>query len=66
MATWKVAYFSGVGGRPATMLENAPNDIEVTVVDPALPESEKSNFAATPTPSLPATSAPTCSRNAPG
>ena len=41
MATWKVAYFSGVGGRPATMLDNAPEEIEVTVVDPALPESEK-------------------------
>ena len=41
MATWKVAYFSGVGGRPSIMLEQAPDEIEVTVVDPALPESEK-------------------------
>ena len=40
MATWKVAYFSGVGGRPSTMLEQAPDEIEVTVVDPALSESE--------------------------
>ena len=35
MATWKVAYFSGVGGRPSTMLEQAPDEIEVTVVDPS-------------------------------
>ena len=41
MPTWKVAYFSGVGGRPQIMLENAPEDIEVAVVDPALPEAEK-------------------------
>ena len=41
MPTWKVAYFSGVGGRPQIMLENAPDDIEVSVVDPALPEAEK-------------------------
>ena len=66
MATWKVAYFSGVGGRPSTMLEQAPDEIEVTVVDPALPESEKSIFAATPTPSSPATLAPTCYKSAPG
>ena len=37
MATWKVAYFSGVGGRPSTMLEQAPDEIEVTVVDPSTP-----------------------------
>ena len=41
MPTWKVAYFSGVGGRPQTMLDNAPDDIEVTVVNPALSEDEK-------------------------
>ncbi len=41
MPTWKVAYFSGVGGRPQIMLDNAPDDLEVTVVDPALSEAEK-------------------------
>ena len=41
MPTWKVAYFSGVGGRPQIMLENAPDDLEVAVVDPALPEADK-------------------------
>ena len=41
MATWKVAFFTGVGARPATMLEQAPDEIEVAVVDRALSESEK-------------------------
>ena len=41
MPTWKVAYFSGVGGRPQIMLDNAPEDLEVTVVNPALSEAEK-------------------------
>ncbi len=41
MPTWKVAYFSGVGGRPQIMLDNAPDDLEVTVVDPALSDAEK-------------------------
>ena len=41
MATWKVAYFTGVGGRPETMLENAPKEIEVIQVDRDLPDSEK-------------------------
>ena len=41
MPTWKVAYFSGVGGRPQIMLDNAPDELEVTVVDPALSEAEK-------------------------
>ena len=41
MPTWKVAYFSGVGGRPQVMLDNAPDDLEVTVVDPSLSEAEK-------------------------
>ena len=41
MATWKVAYFSGVGGSPSTMLEQAPDEFEVTVVDRDLPDSEK-------------------------
>ena len=37
MATYKVAYFTGVGGRPETMLENAPDEIEVIQVDRDLP-----------------------------
>ena len=41
MPSWKVAYFSGVGGRPQIMLDNAPAELEVTVVDPALPEADK-------------------------
>ena len=41
MPTWKVAYYSGVGGRPQIMLENAPDSLEVTVVDQTLPDEEK-------------------------
>ena len=41
MPSWKVAYFSGVGGRPQVMLAQAPDDLEITVVDPALSEAEK-------------------------
>ncbi len=41
MPTWKVSYFSGVGGRPEVMLREAPDDLEITVVDPALSEQEK-------------------------
>ena len=41
MPTWKVAYFSGVGGRPQIMLDQAPDNLEVTVVDPALSDAEK-------------------------
>ena len=41
MPSWKVAYFSGVGGRPEVMLAEAPDNLEVTVVDPALSEAEK-------------------------
>ncbi len=41
MPTWKVAYFSGVGGRPQVMLDNAPGELEVAVVNPALSEAEK-------------------------
>ena len=41
MPTWKVSYFSGVGGRPEVMLAQAPDDLEITVVDPALSEQEK-------------------------
>ena len=41
MPSWKVAYFSGVGGRAEVMLAQAPDDLEVTVVDPALSEAEQ-------------------------
>ena len=41
MPTWKVSYFSGVGGRPEVMLRQAPDNLEITVVDPALSEQEK-------------------------
>jgi phosphoglycerate dehydrogenase-like enzyme len=41
MPSWKVAYFSGVGGRAEVMLAQAPDDLEVTVVDAALSEAEK-------------------------
>ena len=41
MPTWKVAYFSGVGGRPEVMIGQAPEELEFTVVDPTLPEEEK-------------------------
>ena len=41
MPTWKVSYFSGVGGRPEVMLAQAPDDLEITIVDPALSEQEK-------------------------
>ncbi len=44
MPTWKVAYFSGVGGRAEFMLEQAPPDLEVTVVDPELPDEEKTQL----------------------
>ena len=41
MPFWKIAYFSGVGGRAEVMLAQAPDDLEVTVVDPALSEAEQ-------------------------
>ena len=41
MPSWKVAYFSGVGGRPEVMLAEASDNLEVTMVDPALSEAEK-------------------------
>ena len=44
MPTWKVAYFSGVGGRPQIMLDNAPEDLEITVVNPALSDEEKTEL----------------------
>ena len=39
MPSWKVAYFSGVGGRTEVMLTQAPDDLEITVVDPGLSEA---------------------------
>ena len=41
MPTWKVAYFTGVGARSDVMLDNAPDDVEVTVVDRTLPAAEQ-------------------------
>ena len=41
MPSWKIAYFSGVGGRAEVMLARAPDDLEVTVVDRGLSEAEQ-------------------------
>ncbi len=41
MPTWKIAYYSGVGGRPQIMLDQAPDQFEITLVDPSLSEEEK-------------------------
>ena len=41
MPTWKVAYFTGVGARADVMLDNAPDNVEVTVVDRTLPAAEQ-------------------------
>ena len=41
MPSWKIAYFSGVGGRAEVMLAQAPDDLEVTVVDRGLSEAEQ-------------------------
>ena len=41
MPTWKVSYFSGIGGRTEFMLAQAPDDLEITVVNQALSEQEK-------------------------
>ena len=38
--TWKVAYFTGVGARADVMLDNAPDNVAVTVVDRTLPTAE--------------------------
>ena len=40
----KVAYFSGIGGRAEFMIEQAPPEFEVTVVDPQLSEEEKADL----------------------
>ena len=44
MPTWKVAYFSGVGGRPQIMVDNAPDDLEITLVNPSLSDEEKTEL----------------------
>ena len=41
MPSWKIAYYSGVGGRPQIMLDQAPEEFEITLVDPSLSEAEK-------------------------
>ena len=41
MPSWKIAYYSGVGGRPQIMLDQAPEEFEITLVDPTLSEAEK-------------------------
>ena len=41
MPTWKVAYFTGVGARADVMLDNAPDNVEVMVVDRTLPAAEQ-------------------------
>ncbi len=41
MPSWKIAYYSGVGGRPQIMLDQAPGEFEITLVDPTLSEAEK-------------------------
>ena len=41
MPSWKVAYFTGVGARADVMLDNAPDNVEVTVVDRTLPAAEQ-------------------------
>ncbi len=41
MPSWKVAYFTGVGARADVMLDNAPDNLEVTVVDRTLPAAEQ-------------------------
>ncbi len=44
MPTSKVAYFSGIGGRSEFMVEQAPPEIEVTVVDPGLSDEEQARL----------------------
>ncbi len=41
MPTWKVSYFSGVGGRSEFMVGQAPAELGVTVVDPGMSDAEK-------------------------
>ncbi len=41
MPAWKVAYYSGVGARPQIMLDQAPEELEVIVVNQSLPDEEK-------------------------
>ncbi len=44
MLTWKVAYFSAIGGPTEFMVGQAPPDLEVTVVDPRLSDEEKAKL----------------------
>ena len=41
MPAWKVAYYSGVGARPQVMLDQAPEELELIVVNQSLSEEEK-------------------------
>ena len=41
MPNWKVAYYSGVGARPQVMLDQAPEELELIVVNQSLSEEEK-------------------------
>ena len=41
MPSWKVAYYSGVGARPQVMLDQAPEELELIVVNQSLSEGEK-------------------------
>ena len=41
MPSWKVAYYSGVGARPQVMLDQAPEELELIVVNQSLSEEEK-------------------------
>ncbi len=44
MATSKVAFFSPPGNRADYMVEQAPEDIEIVLVDPALSDDEKASM----------------------
>ena len=43
MATSKVAFFSPPGDRADYMVEQAPEDIEIVLVDPSLSDDEKAS-----------------------
>ena len=44
MPTWKVAYYSGIGGKSDFMVGQAPPEIEVTVVEPGLSDEEQARL----------------------
>ncbi|MCI0787719.1 MAG: lactate dehydrogenase, partial [Chloroflexi bacterium] len=44
MPTSKVAFFSPPGSRADYMIEQAPQDIELVIVDPALSDEEKASL----------------------